>query len=974
MRTYGSVGVLAVIVMLLLIVSAETVTAETVNIAIAPVAVDVVVDAHGRGDFEGPGLQRLNPVGAPNLPWQVLDVLLPPEADLASVSVGLGGVRWEPVSGNIDVPPAPPEMCWRNGQALVDWPDDQVLIDGRNPDIYEADADYPVSAVKLIGSGQMRLYRLAQIGVALFKWNPVTGQLQRLVRGELQVTFTRRLPLRTSTMESATATDAISRENLRQIAVNFATMADAYDTATNDSISASEDELPLDGNGSTYVILTTNAIQTESTALTGFVAHKTAQNFVVQVVTETEWGGGSGDTAAENIRGWLQANYLADDISHVLLIGDPDPAAGNVPMKMTCPRSGYDAPTDYYYADLTGDWDLDGDGNYGEFGDDFGTDGVDRYWELLVGRIPYYGDIIELDGILTRIMAYQNTPVEQTEWRKNVLLPMDDLGDWYPLSDRLGEDIRDDILSIISWPSHRIYDSNTLALDPPPETMPCTEDNVVDVWSQNPFGLMVWFTHGSATGAADVINSNRVDELDDTYPSFTFQVSCHTAQPEDDNNLAYALLREGGICTIGATRSSWSLSGHHISGEATIEGMGYEYTKRIAAMGMSAGRALNMLRQQIAPDSNYAGQWMNYVDCNVYGDPDTILYACEQPVHNITQDKRYPVIQSAVDEAVEGDEIVLDPGTYAGPGNEDIDFSGKNLILRSIDPNDPTVVAATIIDALGEPRVFRFTNSESAASQISGLTITGGYSYGMYVRNASPSVFDCVISGNNGIGIYTSSGDMIIEGCTFEANGGGIKNSGGSPQIVGCHFNANTAYKGGGIDTSGGEPFVSGCTFTGNTATSQGGGLYGTAYESGLIIENCLFSGNTAQDNGGGLCIMNETHVVNTVIVGNTAINDGGGVMAYIRNPSLTNCSIINNRADRGGGLAVMGTTLQVDNTILWDNTADIADNGDQIAMVVHDQSHVHDQPGGKRQCGTGWDGRNLYRRPRLHTHMDRRS
>ena len=59
--------------------------------------------------------------------------------------------------------------------------------------------------------------------------------------------------------------------------------------------------------------------------------------------------------------------------------------------------------------------------------------------------------------------------------------------------------------------------------------------------------------------------------------------------------------------------------------------MAYEYTNRVTAMAMPAARALNMLRQKIVPDSDYSGQWMNYVDCNVYGDPDTTLHASPRP-------------------------------------------------------------------------------------------------------------------------------------------------------------------------------------------------------------------------------------------------------------------------------------------------------------------------------------------------------
>ncbi len=910
--------------------------AETIRVVIDPVKASIAVDADGQAGFTGHGLQRLNPVGAPNLPWQVLDVLLPPDAALSSVTVDLSGERWEAVDHALQIAPAPPEMTWKDGRPVIDWPHDRQLVDGRDTLFYAIDAQYPEAPVKLINTGRMRQYRLVQVGVALFKWNPIRNRLQRLIRGEIKVSFDRLALRQASGIQANALQNPVGRDTMRQIAANFTSQIDAYSQVTDTSISGADTELPLAGEAGTYVIVTTDAIQSTSTSLDDFAAHKIGQGFTVQVVTESDWGGGTGDAAAENIRAWLQANYIAESISHVLLIGDPDSTTGDVPMKLTYPKAGYTSPTDYYYADLTGNWDLDGDSHYGEFEEDFGTGGVDRYWEVLVGRIPYYGNIGDLDSILSRIVIYQTTPAEQTEWRKNVLLPMDDLGGWeYPLADRLGEDIRDDILNTIGWPSHRIYDTNILGLVPPPETMPCEEDNVVDVWSGDPFGLVVWFTHGSSTSAADVINSYRVDELNDVYPSFTFQASCNTAYPESSSNLAFALLREGGICTIGATRLSWSLSGHYIAGEATIEGMGYEYTKRVTAMGMPAARALNMLRQKIVPDSNYSGQWMNYVDCNVYGDPDSTLYASPRPVHNLTRDKRYPVIQWAVDDAEEGDEIVLDSGTYTGFGNREIDFYGKNLTLRSIDPSDPAVVAATVIDAQGTGRIFEFYSGEDSQTQIQGLTLTGANDSSIYCRSASPTVIGCVFSNNTGRGIYIYPGDMHIEDCTFEANGGGIYNNGGSPQIIDCRFTANTADRGGGIYTSGGETTISGCTFNGNTATSQGGGLYGAGSNPvSLIVESCLFTGNASQDVGGGLFLYSNVHLINTVIAGNTAINRGGGFMTGIADIVLTNCTLVNNRADTGGGVATLGSTVTLENTLLWSNSAVAA--GPQIALIAH--------------------------------------
>jgi len=88
-------------------------------------------------------------------------------------------------------------------------------------------------------------------------------------------------------------------------------------------------------------------------------------------------------------------------------------------------------------------------------------------------------------------------------------------------------------------------------------------------------------------------------------------------------------------------------------------------------------------------------------------------------------------IQAAIDDANDGDTVIVNPGTYTGDGNRDIDFLGKASTVRSTDPNNPNIVATTIIDCNGtqeDPhRGFYFHNNEDANSVLVGLTITGGY-------------------------------------------------------------------------------------------------------------------------------------------------------------------------------------------------------------------------------------------------------
>jgi hypothetical protein len=125
-----------------------------------------------------------------------------------------------------------------------------------------------------------------------------------------------------------------------------------------------------------YVIITTNDIVAHSARLEGFIRLKERFGYSVKVVTETDFDGLDGQAPngrAEKIRQWLINNYTSQEIeqgSYVLLIGNPDPAIDDIPMKMCWIKfaePGNEAyPTDFFYADLTGNWDLDGDLYFGE--------------------------------------------------------------------------------------------------------------------------------------------------------------------------------------------------------------------------------------------------------------------------------------------------------------------------------------------------------------------------------------------------------------------------------------------------------------------------------------------------------------------------------------------------------------------------------------------------------------------------------
>ena len=382
-----------------------------------------------------------------------------------------------------------------------------------------------------------------------------------------------------------------------------------------------------------------------------FIAHKESRGFSVHLITEEVWGGGQDAIQkTDNLRSWLMANYRPLNLKYVLIIGDPR-QNGDVPMRNTKPGMHAeqawanpmdDVPTDYYFAELTGDWDLDGDGYLAEFAPfnrndaeasgDFGEGGMERDAEVAVGRIPYYGVPSDLDHILQKTMDYENADGESIEWRKSALLAAEGANRIF-----FGEQIRNRILQPNDLAAYRVYDAhlceafggmvdNCPSIDGTPDALHCSVPNVrVGIEEFSP-GLVLWLTHGGGQGAAAVMNGPTADGLPDDKPFFTFQASCLNSMPSSPTNISYRLLKNGAIATIGATVISHGPGSEvDLRNSAGNAGMAYAYASRLLVEGMAAGDALNDLRRDIGVQNRW-WYWRNYLNFNLWGDPSVGIY------------------------------------------------------------------------------------------------------------------------------------------------------------------------------------------------------------------------------------------------------------------------------------------------------------------------------------------------------------
>ncbi len=294
----------------------------------------------------------------------------------------------------------------------------------------------------------------------------------------------------------------------------------------------------------------------------------------------------------------------------------------------------------------------------------------------------------------------------------------------------------------------------------------------------------------------------------------------------------------------------------------------------------------------------------------------------------------YPTIQEGIDASIDGDTVLVQPGTYV----ENINCNGHKVVLASLllTTGDTSHVSSTIIDGNSSDRVITLENGEDSTTVICGFTIKNGFALsgsGIYCGdNSSPTIRDNRITENsadaNGGGIYCfRSSPIIIRNTIRENSAGGLYGLGGG---VYCNEsdppiqdNKITDNYGSGICCEDANPLIRNNLISDNLGN-------GIICRSGsfAIISGNIISGNTAfgpGSYGGGLCCVTSHPTIDgNTICGNYATEDGGGIFCHHNcSPVIINNLIYENSAGtHGGGLLFSDTSPITTNTILWANSA----------------------------------------------------
>jgi hypothetical protein len=279
----------------------------------------------------------------------------------------------------------------------------------------------------------------------------------------------------------------------------------------------------------------------------------------------------------------------------------------------------------------------------------------------------------------------------------------------------------------------------------------------------------------------------------------------------------------------------------------------------------------------------------------------------------------YSSIQAAINDAVNGDTVLVESGTYF----ENINFNGKNIVIESFYAitGDLAYIDNTIIDGSNpihsdSASCVRIVSGENTSAVLDGFTLTGGkgtkwideHGAGVYVEGggifsalSSPTIKNNKIIFNEAIN--SPSG-------TVSAGGGAIRCGDGSPQIFNNIIIDNKGMYGGGIVLN---------------------------YCSNAIVQNNIIANNEVEQfvsgkptfGGGGLWMNNSLPgndlpniITNNTIIGNLSNTFGGGIYLLSANALIRNNIVWTN-------VQQTGTDIKLDDANMTAEYNDI--NGDVI-------------------------------------------
>jgi len=263
----------------------------------------------------------------------------------------------------------------------------------------------------------------------------------------------------------------------------------------------------------------------------------------------------------------------------------------------------------------------------------------------------------------------------------------------------------------------------------------------------------------------------------------------------------------------------------------------------------------------------------------------------------------HSTIQGAIDAAVNGDAVLVKPGTYM----ENIDFLGKAITVKG--EQGPSL---TFICGYNGGSVASFKSGEGPDSVLEGFTLFIG----------TGTLFE----------IYPGK---------VQAAGGGVFCHNASPTIRDNVIRENMAYTGAGLYFNCSSAHIFGNTITENHGDFSGGGGIACAYCTEVLIEGNEIVQNGAFAGGGGIKVTNSSCCIarNRICENGVGIGCGGGVVCgqdstvFLINNLICKNSAVGMQMQAGGGIYCVEAAFVelINNTIANNATSSYLGRGGGI-------------------------------------------
>ncbi|UCD64965.1 MAG: hypothetical protein JSW34_05920 [Candidatus Zixiibacteriota bacterium] len=621
------------LIALCLVLAGTAATAENLTVTFDAAPYRIVDAGSGQHLIEMDGFNSSLTPGKPMLPAKSFVVALPGGATVNSVSwVAHGTVD---IDGHYSIKPVNANLPTDDDAAFIDrlrrqWQDNYSAT-------YNSDAAYPQENGIYAGTGGLRKYTYATLIFCPFTYHPVSGRLQYTPSVTATIDYTPG-PVHSPDMEKRLRDTKADRQ-AAELFVNFEQARPWYE--------------PTAAPTGTQAI--TNYLVIHSDQIEDY-ADDFCENYFV--CADMHWVAGhlidetyTGIDFAEKIRNYLIDKFAEWNFDYLLIIGD----INEIPMRQTFPVPDYHYPTspycpysDYYYADLTGDWDSDGDGYFGEYG----QDNVDFTPEIHVGRIPF-NDSANVARILGNIHDFN---YDQGDWKNDALMMgamicfenEDDSG--YARTD--GADLMESMKT-------GVFDGLTLTtmyeaagLDPCYHEMdyPLSHTEVINQWAPSDPGIVVWLAHGNEYGSSrkwwdfddgdnipeagemgweQFIGTSDAPSLSSDNKPICFGSSCLISRPTAANLGKSLLNNDASAAVIAPMGISMVSTGWDEPSDGGAASFTWYYFDYMLNNDQRLGQALTSTRIQYASNFLFWSGWsaaLNLYDFCLYGDPRT-LYA-----------------------------------------------------------------------------------------------------------------------------------------------------------------------------------------------------------------------------------------------------------------------------------------------------------------------------------------------------------